>query len=161
MENLRCPGHSISLFHTTPPVFFILNYRSRKYRMQEISIDKIPLQNRHYTGISHKNLFPVSCLQNSPPQCAPIRKTLFLIEKQPRTDSNICTEAAYKSYIFLFLHIHKLRISRQPYQFHRTNRAVSLFRNNDLCDILLLRILMIIIISVDEHYHIRILLNST
>ena len=58
------------------------------------------------------------------------------------------------------IHIDKLSISWKPYQFHSTNRAVSLFGNNDLCDILLLSILMVIIITIDKHYHVRILLDS-
>ena len=59
----------------------------------------------------------------------------------------------------LFLHIHKLRIIRQPNQIHRPNRTIPLFSNNDLRNILILRILIIIIIPVNEHNNIGILLN--
>ena len=61
----------------------------------------------------------------------------------------------------LFLHIHKLCISRQPYQFYCSDGTVSLFGNDDLCNVLLLCILMIIVISVDKHYHIGILFNGS
>ena len=62
--------------------------------------------------------------------------------------------------LFLFLHIHKLRIIRQPNQIHRPNRTIPLFRNNDLRNILILRVLIIIIISIDKHNNVGILLNS-
>ena len=61
----------------------------------------------------------------------------------------------------LFFHIYKLCIIWKPYQIHRTDRAISLFCDDDLRNILILRIFIVIVITVNKHNHIRILLNGS
>ena len=61
----------------------------------------------------------------------------------------------------LFFHIYKLCIIWKPYQIHRTDRAVSLFRDDDLRNILILRIFIVIVITVNKHNHIGVLLNRS
>ena len=60
----------------------------------------------------------------------------------------------------LFFHIHKLSIVRHPNQIYGSNGAVPLFCDANFCYVFILRILIIVIVSVDKHYHVRILFNS-
>lgn len=60
----------------------------------------------------------------------------------------------------LFCQVHKLCELRLPQQIHRADRAVTLFGYDYLCLVGMLRILIIIIITVQEHNHVRILLNG-
>ncbi len=59
------------------------------------------------------------------------------------------------------LKVCELRELRQPQQLYSSDRAMSLLGNYYLCHALLLCILIIIIISVDEHYNVRILLDGS
>ncbi len=60
-----------------------------------------------------------------------------------------------------FLQIRKFRKFRKPQKIYRSDRAVSLFSDNNIRNALFLGIFIIIIISVYEHYHIRVLLDSS
>ena len=55
----------------------------------------------------------------------------------------------------------ELRILRQPCQLDGPDGAVSLFRYDDLGNPLLLRVRMVIIITIDKHYHVGILLDGS
>ena len=61
----------------------------------------------------------------------------------------------------LLLHIRKLRVLRQPYQVDRTDRAVSLFCNDDLGNALHIRIMIIVIVTIDKHYDVGVLLDGS
>lgn len=60
-----------------------------------------------------------------------------------------------------FLHIGKLGILRQPNQINGPYGAVSLLGNYDFRNIFIRRIFVVIIVTVNKHYHIRILLNRS
>ena len=60
---------------------------------------------------------------------------------------------SYK-YFLLSLCIRKFRIIRQPDQIDGSDRAVSLFGDDDFRDSLILGILIIVIISIDKHNNI-------
>lgn len=61
----------------------------------------------------------------------------------------------------LLFHVGKFSVLRQPYQIYRADRTVSLLRYNNLRDTLHLGIMIVIIVAVDEHYHVGILLNGS
>ena len=63
--------------------------------------------------------------------------------------------------VIVMLQICKLCIIGQPRQFHRTDRAVSLLGNDDFCHIFSLRIMIVIIITVNKHHYIRVLLDCS
>ena len=61
----------------------------------------------------------------------------------------------------LFFHVCKFGVLRQPYEIYGSDRAVSLLCDINLCNSLHVAVLVIIVITIDEHYHIGILLNGT
>ena len=67
---------------------------------------------------------------------------------------------SYK-YFLLSLCIRKFRIIRQPDQIDGSDRAVSLFGDDDFRDSLILGILIIVIISIDKHNDVGILLDRS
>ena len=83
---------------------------------------------------------------------------------------SVCIENGYYDILEKFLcvlsaalrsgSIHKLGVLRFPYQCNGSNGAVTLFGYDYLCLVGMLRILIIIIITVQEHNHVRILLNG-
>ena len=61
----------------------------------------------------------------------------------------------------LLFHIRELRIIRQPYEFNGSDRAVSLFGDDDFGDVLLVGVFVVVVVSVEEHNHVGILLNGS
>ena len=61
----------------------------------------------------------------------------------------------------VFLHVCKLRILRQPYKVHSSDRTVSLLRDDDLGDTFHLGVMVIVIVTVYEHYYVGILLDRS
>ena len=61
----------------------------------------------------------------------------------------------------LLFHIRELRIIRQPYEFNGSDRAVSLFGDDDFSDVFLVGVFVVIVVSVEEHNHVGILLDGS
>ena len=51
------------------------------------------------------------------------------------------------------------RILADPLQLDRAGRAVAVFRNDDLSDVLVLALVIVVIVAVDEHDDVRVLLD--
>ncbi len=67
----------------------------------------------------------------------------------------------FSFYSFLSGQICKFSQLRLPAELHRPDRAVSLFCDYDLSDSFFLGILIIVIITVNEHHKIRVLLDRS
>ena len=84
---------------------------------------------------------------------------------------SVCIENGYYDTLEKFLcvlsaalrsgSVHKLGVLRFPYQCNGSDGAVTLFGYDYLCLVGMLRILIILIITVQEHYHVGILLDGS
>ena len=63
--------------------------------------------------------------------------------------------------LLLLRNIHKPGQFRFPAKIYGSDRAVTLFRDNNLRRVRVIRILIIIIISINEHNHVGILLDCS
>ncbi len=61
----------------------------------------------------------------------------------------------------LTFHIRKFGIFRQPYQIDGSDRTVSLLGNDDLGNTFIFCILVVVVITINEHHDIRILLDRS
>ena len=70
---------------------------------------------------------------------------------------------APKTYLLILFpgKISEFCVVRQPCQIHCTNRTISLFSDDDLRLIRCLCILIVIIITINKHYHVGILLDGS
>ena len=59
------------------------------------------------------------------------------------------------------LQICKLRVLRQPCKVYGANWTITLFSDDDLLDALELGVLVVIVITIDEHNDVGILLDSS
>ena len=57
--------------------------------------------------------------------------------------------------------IRKFCVIRQPCQIHVADRAVSLFGDDDRCDPFLFTVVVVVVVTVNEHNDVRILLDRT
>ena len=73
-------------------------------------------------------------------------------------------EVLYKKISSPFLvlfRVNKPSVLRHPYQIYCTDRAVSLFGDDNFRHVFVFRIFIIIIITINEHNHVRILLDRS
>ena len=61
----------------------------------------------------------------------------------------------------LFFHVGKFCVLRQPYQVHGSDGTVSLLGNVDLRNSLHVAVFIVIVVAIDEHYHVGILLDGS
>ena len=75
-----------------------------------------------------------------------------------------CARTAFPlpaAWLNLFLHICKFCVSGEPGKLYGSDGAVSLLGYDDFRHILAVGVLVVIIVAVEEHYHVRILLDGS
>lgn len=72
-----------------------------------------------------------------------------------------CIRNILRNLFSVVFQIGKLGVFRQPCQLYGSDGTVSLFGYDDLRNTFIRRIVIIIIITVDEHYHVGVLLDGS